>query len=270
MKIAISNIAWQSHEEKAIAYFMQQLGIEGVEIAPTKIWSSPLTASDAEIAEYKQFWLNHQIQIVAMQALLFGKPDLTIFSDAQKRQETIDYLAGIIQLGAKFGAKVLVFGSPKNRHIKDLPAADVAEIAGEFFDRIGTISHQVGVQFCIEPNPTAYDCDFINDSSQGLDLVKSVANPGFGLHLDAAGMTLSQENIDVAIENASSHLCHFHISEPYLEPIGTGGVEHEKFAAALRRSNYRGWTSIEMKAQHPDNNLVVVEKALKMALKVYR
>ncbi len=270
MKIAISNIAWQSHEEKAIAYFMQQLGIEGVEIAPTKIWPSPLAASDAEIAAYKQFWLSHNIQIVAMQALLFGKPDLTIFSDAQKRQETIDYLAGIIQIGAKLGAKVLVFGSPKNRHVKDLPVAEVAEIAGEFFDRIGTMANQVGVQFCIEPNPTAYDCDFINTSSQGLDLVKSVSNPGFGLHLDAAGMTLSQENIEIAIEHTTAHLCHFHISEPYLEPIGTGGVEHDRFAAALRRSNYSDWTSIEMKAQHADNNLVVVENALKMALKVYR
>jgi len=269
MNLAISNIAWQSHEENAIADLMQQLGIRGVEIAPTKIWSSPLEATYAEIAEYRQFWRDRNIQIVALQALLYGRPDLTVFESAKKRQETIAYLSKIVELAARIGAKVLVFGSPKNRQVRNLNPQDVEEIAVDFFGKVGEISDRHGVQFCIEPNPSVYDCDFINTSSQGLELVKMVNSPGFGLHLDAAGMTLSEENIESAIANSISQVCHFHISEPYLEPVGTGGVEHSRFAEALRQTNYLGWTSIEMKAQNLDSNLENVERSLKIALQYY-
>lgn len=34
MKLAISNIAWQLHEDDTIAMKMQELGVKGVEIAP--------------------------------------------------------------------------------------------------------------------------------------------------------------------------------------------------------------------------------------------
>ncbi|MEY3826102.1 MAG: hypothetical protein RLZZ148_916 [Cyanobacteriota bacterium] len=98
MKIAISNIAWQIEEEPAIANLLQQLNIKGVEIAPTKIWQNPLTATDAEIKKYREFWQGYGIEIVAMQALLFGRNDLTIFESKEKRQATLSYLYIFIKL----------------------------------------------------------------------------------------------------------------------------------------------------------------------------
>ncbi|MFB2968475.1 sugar phosphate isomerase/epimerase family protein [Aerosakkonema sp. BLCC-F183] len=269
MKIAISNIAWQVQEEEAIANLMQNLNIKGVEIAPTKNWPSPLTASDSEIAAYRKFWESRDIEIVAMQALLFGRPDLTIFQSEQKRQETFEYLSGIIQLGSKFGAKVLVFGSPKNRSIGKLPPQQVQQIAKEFFYGLGEVASKNGVFFCIEPNPPVYGCDFINTSTQGLELVNTVNSDGFGLHLDAAGMTMSGEAIAGAIEQAFKRVCHFHISEPNLGQIGTGGVDHQLFSHTLSELNYQGWTSIEMKTQNPDANITNVEQALQIAIQHY-
>lgn len=269
MKIAISNIAWHSHEEAAIADLMQQLGVSGVEIAPTKIRSSPLDATATELSEYRQFWSNRGIQIVALQALLFGRPDLTIFESENQRQETIAYLAGTIEIAAKLGASVLVFGSPKNRQVGNLKPQEIEEIAIEFFSQVGNIADPHGVKFCIEPNPAVYNCDFINTSLEGLDLVKSVNSPGFGLHLDAGGMTLNDENIERAIATSGSRICHFHISAPHLDPVETGSVEHPRFAEALRQIQYNGWTSIEMRSQHPESNFDNIERALKVAIQQY-
>ena len=53
MKIAVSNIAWQLAEEEVIAQIMQALAIKGVEIAATKLWSSPSVATKNDIEEYK-------------------------------------------------------------------------------------------------------------------------------------------------------------------------------------------------------------------------
>jgi sugar phosphate isomerase/epimerase len=270
MKIAISNIAWQLEEEESIAEIMQELGIKGVEIAPTKIWKVPLSAADSEIESYKNFWQSRGIEIVAMQALLYGRPDLTIFQETQKRQETFQYLASIIELGSKLGVRVLVFGSPKNRMISHLSWEEAEAIALPFFFDLGEVAAQHDLIFCIEPNPPAYNCDFITNSQQGLELVAKVNNKGFGLHLDAAGMTLSEESIEPTLKQALDRLCHFHISEPYLGQVGEGKVDHQKFGDLLAKLNYQGWKSIEMKAQSPDSNHLHVMQALETAMQYYR
>jgi sugar phosphate isomerase/epimerase len=269
MKIAISNIAWQIEEEPAIANLLQQLNIKGVEIAPTKIWQNPLTATDAEIKKYREFWQGYGIEIVAMQALLFGRNDLTIFESKEKRQATLSYLYKIIELGNKLGVNVLVFGSPKNRTIGDLPEAEVQKIAQDFFYALGEIAVENQVSFCIEPNPPAYNCDFIINSQQGLELVKQTNSQGFRLHLDAAGMTLGEEDLVTSLSKALPYLCHFHISEPFLGQVGDGKVDHETLGKTLKALNYQGWTSIEMRSQSEESNLDSVRKALLIAQQWY-
>lgn len=263
MKIAISNIAWHMEEEESIACVMEDLGVTGVEIAPTKIWSFPLAVSKNDIKSYQKFWQNKGIEIISLQALLFGKPDLKIFSNSQNRQETFNYLCGMIELASKLEAKVLVFGSPKNRTIGDLDLTSALEIAQEFFFNLGEFAVKNGVIFCIEPNPNIYGCDFITNSNQGLDLVKKVNSQGFRLHLDSAGMTLSDEDIKSALTKSIAQLCHFHLSEPYLGQVGDGEVNHQLFTHILSDLNYQQWVSIEMKAQHPVNNIPSVTKAIK-------
>lgn len=269
MKIAISNIAWQVKEEESIAQIMQSFNITGVEIAPTKICDSPLTATNAEIESYRKFWQSRGIEIVAMQALLFGRPDLTIFRNAEKRKETLDYLSDTIELGSKLGAKSLIFGSPNNRRIENLTGNEVEEIAVSFFFELGEIAAKYGIKFCIEPNPTVYNCNFINTSQEGLELVEKVNSDGFGLHLDAAAMTLNGEAIETTIVQCFSRLCHFHISEPFLAPVGEGKVDRQTFANTLANLNYQGWKSIEMKAQNIDSNIENVTEALRVAIQYY-
>lgn len=269
MKLAISNIAWHVEQDLAVAEIMRRYGAEGVEIAPTKVWPSPVTVTDQEVQDYRAFWADQGISVVAMQALLFGRPELTIFGDRAKRNETLRYLRKMIELGCKLGARVLVFGSPANRKAGDLPAADVERIAVEFFAQLGRVAHSHGLTFCIEPNPVVYGCDFITDSPAGLALVDQVDQPGFGLHLDAAGMTLSGEDIPVALDRAGSRIRHFHISEPDLAPIGSGGVDHATVAAALHTTDYDRWVSIEMRAPEPEAALAQVASALDTARQHY-
>lgn len=269
MKIAISNIAWQIEEEEAISQILKDFGIKGVEIAPTKVWKNPLSATSDEIRSYKQFWNDRGIDIVAMQALLFGRPDLTIFESAEVRKKSFDYLSGMIRLGVQLGVNTLVFGSPKNRRIGDMKLEEAMEIAQSFFYELGEVAHQNGVIFCLEPNPAIYNCDFITDSQQGLDLVNRTNSQGFRLHLDAAGMTLSEEPIELSLSQSFSYLCHFHISEPYLGIVGDNVVDHKIFGQTLEQLNYSGWMSIEMKAQNAENNTPYVRQALETAIEYY-
>lgn len=247
MKLAISNIAWEARDDELVAALLQEHGVDGVEIAPTVRWPSPLEVSQAELRDYRRFWNSRGIEIVALQALLYGRSDLTIFESEEKRRETLDYLAGMARLGACLGAGLLVFGSPKNRLVGDLSPAAAEEIARAFFEEAGRAAFDEGVVLCIEPNPEVYGCDFVTKARQGLELVAKVGSPGFGLHLDAAGMTLADDPLVSSLEDCVPALCHFHASEPYLGPLGEGGVDHATVAQTLSRLNYAHRVSVEMR-----------------------
>ncbi|PTL80227.1 sugar phosphate isomerase/epimerase [Vitiosangium sp. GDMCC 1.1324] len=267
MRLAASNIAWKSAEDAAAAEALREVGAEGVEIAPTAVWPKPLEASDAEIREYRRRWESRGLRIVSMQALLFGRPELRIFGDEAARKATFDYLAGIIRLGGQLGATALVFGSPKNRAIGELPRSVAEELALPFFRGLGEFAVQHGTALCIEPNPPAYGADFITTAAEGLELVRKVGSRGFRLHLDAGGMTMTGELLD---SSAFAEAVHFHASEPNLAPVGSGGTRHEDFARNLRSVGYRGWVSLEMRASGETGNIEPLRKALHHAASAYR
>jgi len=269
MNIAVSNIAWDLSEEHQAAELLQRKKIKGVEIAPTKIWPSPLEAGEESIAAYRKWWTERGIAIVAFQALLFGRPDLTLFESPAVREETFAYLSGIIRLASALGAKVLVFGSPKNRLVGEQDRERVWETAVDFFRRLGEQAEAENTVFCIEPNAAAYGCDFIQTAREGLELVRRVNHPGFGLHLDAGVLTLNEEPYEKILEESIDCLVHFHISEPHLALIGEGKTDHHRIATSLKTLNYPGWVSIEMRNGLKTSNLEAVEQALDFVLTYY-
>jgi len=269
MRLAASNIAWQRAQDDAVARILTELGFAGVEIAPTAIWPKPLEASAQEVRAYRQEWESRGLPIVAMQALLFGRLDLTIFGDAATRAATREYLAGIIRLGGQLGAKALVFGSPKNRQVGNLPRAQAEEIACEFFHALGEVAVEHGTALCVEPNPTVYACDFITTAREGLELVRKVGSKGFCLHVDAGGITLSQEPVDDALKESMRMARHFHASEAQLAPLGSGTVAHERFASALRETRYDRWVSVEMRSIAEDTDHSRLRAALEAARSAY-
>jgi len=270
MKLAVSNIAWTKEEEADVAGLLRDLGVQYIEVAPTKQWQDPTKASEQEIAEYKAFWDSYGLKIVAFQSMLFPRPELKILQDEANRNEALAYLEDFTGLAGTLGAEVMVFGSPKNRQKGDMDATEANTIATEFFDSLGSRAAQENVFFCIEPNPTDYACDFVTNAQEGIDFVTKVGNPGFQLHLDIAGMTLAHDDVASSIKAAAPILKHFHISSPMLEQVeDRDDVKHRDAAAALREIGYDRYVSIEMRPAAAGENLARVEKAVRFAQEVY-
>jgi sugar phosphate isomerase/epimerase len=250
MNVAVSNIAWPVEQDAAVADALAALGVSGVEIAPTKVWPAPLEATDAQIDAYRKFWAARGISIVAAQALLFGRPDLTLFESADARARTLEYLGGIVRVCARAGARALVFGSPKNRRVGTRGRVEVWPEAIEFFGRLGELAAAAGTVVVMEANPPEYGADFVTRAGEALDLVRAVNHPGFRLHLDTACMTMANDDAAAIIPSAVPFLSHVHASEPHLAPVGGGAVDHRAFSALLA-AGYGGWVSIEMRQVDP-------------------
>ena len=246
MRLAVSNIAWPPEADAAAADLLAGWGVNGVEVAPSRVCDRPWEAAAERVRAYRGFWEDRGLPIVAMQALLFGRGDLVVFGGAAVRRRLLDYLGGIIDLAATLGASRLVFGSPKNRVRGSLGTAQAETIATAFFREVGRRAADRGVWLGIEPNPPAYGCDFLVDSRQVIEFVDGIDEDGLGVHLDTGAMMLADESPAEIMAAAGRRWRHLHASEPALAAVGTGGVDHAEVAAALCGSGYDGFVSVEM------------------------
>lgn len=132
MKLAISNIAWDTEENESIVEILNRLNVGGIEIAPTKLWNRPVEVEQTAIVQEKQKWTSKHIDLVAMQSLLFGQSNMNLFGQEDSRNAMLDYLKEIIRLAGYLGTKSLVFGSPKNRIADELSKSEQMNIAIPF------------------------------------------------------------------------------------------------------------------------------------------
>src|SRR2546429_5820358 len=102
LRLAVSNIAWESEEDDEIAALLRLDNVSAIEVGPTKWRECPLDATARDIAGYRHEWADRGMRIVSLQSLLFGRPDLQLFGPS--RAALADYLRGMIEFGAALGA----------------------------------------------------------------------------------------------------------------------------------------------------------------------
>lgn len=247
MKLAVSNIAWKPADDAEVGAVLRAEGADAVELAPTAYWPDPLKTPRADLRSLRAAWEGRGLPVVALQSLLFGFPDLNLFDDAT-RPAMLQRLAGMLEVAAELGAGPLVFGSPRNRLRRGLRWEAALDVAVPFFRALGERAGDLGVCLCIEPNPPAYGCDFVTNAAEGRELVATVASPGFGLHLDVAGLSMAGDDPAAELERSAGMLRHVHFSAPGLAPVGAADLDYAGVAARLRAIGWTGVASIEMKA----------------------
>lgn len=270
MRLAISNIAWDTSEDEDVATLLQQFAIDAIDIAPGKYFPDPASATDADISQVRGWWAERGIEITGMQALLFGTNGLNVFGTAESQASLLKHLAAVCRIGAGLGATRVVFGSPKNRDRSGLCDQEALEMASSFFRHLGDIAQASGVTICLEPNPTCYGANFMTTSAETARVVKCIAHPAIQMQLDTGALTINGENPLVVLHDYAALIGHVHASEPDLLPLGLGGTEHGQMFTALMQYLPDHVVTIEMVAPKDESHLVSIERALQVATHHYR
>jgi len=258
MKLAISNIAWSPEEEPQVLELLATYRVEGIEVAPTVLHPNWQGLTAAAGRAYRKTLAERDIEVCALQALLFGRPDLNVF-DATCYPAFLEHMDEVAEYGAALGAEVLVFGSPKNRRRGQLSMDDAYAQAIPFLRDVGTVCQRHGCVIGWEHNPVEYGCDFITNLADVCELVDKVDHPGVRVHGDAGGLMMTGGAVCGELL-AAADCAHFHISAPFLESVYPHRENYAKYLRLLRDSGYQGWISIEMK--RPELGLVDVEQSL--------
>ncbi len=267
MKLAVSNIAWASDEDHEALSLLRTSQVQGIEVAPTRLWPNWAGATPEAATAYAQAMREAGFETPSLQSLLYGLPDLQVFGTARQQTDLITHLARVAELAAAMQAKVLVFGSPKNRDRGDLTPAEAMQHAIRFFRQAGQACADAGVTLAIEANPSHYQCNFVTRWQEAEELVRGCNHPGIGLHLDTACTVLAGDDPVAAVPQVADILVHVHASEPDLGPFTSPRSDHLAMGQALRAVGYTGWCSVEMR--RTSTPLADIQVAAQLAHRCY-
>ncbi len=267
MKLAISNIAWQTDRMDEHLALLRDVECDGVELSPSMVWADPTRVSPADVRRFKKHVDGYGLTIPSMHSLTYPRPDLTFFDSAQSRSELIAYVANLGEIANLVEAPVMVFGSSAAREIGLRNPDECHRILVESFGAMATRLEPLGVRLLIEPLDRQFT-DCITNLDEGHQLVQAVNHPLFGLHVDLKCSFAEHEDQERVWTKYVTEIKHCHVADPDLRPPSAACDGHREAASAMRRAGYDGYIAIEMRRDSGDT-LNVVRDALAFVRQTY-
>ncbi|MDP6785628.1 MAG: sugar phosphate isomerase/epimerase family protein [Rhodospirillales bacterium] len=268
-KLAVSNIALSAYGHAAELGRLTELGLAGVEVAPSRVWRDTWRGLTPEkVRAYRRDVEAAGLSVVGLHSLFYDHPELGLFREAETRAETLDFLVHLSAVCRDLGGRTLIWGGGRRR-------GDVAEAAAltealAFMAELGQRTEGHGTCFCFEPlGPD--ETDFINSAFDALAIVEAVSHPGLRMQLDAKALVANAEATSEPFRAAAPHLVHFHANEPDLGVLGSSGaVDHAALGGFLRDIGYQDFVSIEQRMLDADDPLADVAASARVLKECYR
>lgn len=238
MAFAISTLAFaDSSEEAELLPQLHAMGIGAIEVAPTKRWPAWVGADQDGAVCYRQALDAININVCALQAIVFGRPELTLFG--ADFSPWLPHFERLSMLAATLGARSLILGAPGQRDPGS--SSDPDTIAADRLRQLAAVCAPKHITVAVEPVPSAR---FVRTLSDAQLLAERVAHPQFGWHLDASAWAASGEDLSQVLRRSLPQ--HVHLSQPALRGPGDGPIDFVGLVDALRSAGYIGDFSFEI------------------------
>ncbi|MBI1368133.1 MAG: TIM barrel protein [Planctomycetes bacterium] len=255
MKFALCNETYQQWPFDRTCDDIAAAGYDAVEIAPFTLREDPGTLRESDAKSAGDTARAAGLQVVGLHWLLVrpkGEALHLTTDDAAVRQRTVAYAQHLVRLCAAAGGRIMVWGSPKQRNIAEGQSYDDAfRHAADAMRNIAEVAEPLGVVIALEPLARK-ETNFLTTAAETIKLIDAVGSPSVQLHLDVKAMSDEPRPIPQIIEASKAHTVHFHANDPNLRGPGQGDVDHTPIAAALKKSGYTGYVSVEVFDYTPD------------------
>jgi len=173
----------------------------------------------------------------AVDRLCLMSPDKAIVAEAMRR------LRRFLEFAGEDGAVVDV-GLLRGR-LDGM--SDPAAARDDLRDRLlesAEHAERCGARVTIEPI-NRFETDFIHSAQDGLEWVRKVGHPNFGVMLDTFHMNIEDASIERSIREVAACLWHIHIGDSNRLAAGEGHFDFAGMIAALKEVGYDGFLSAE-------------------------
>ena len=185
-KLAVSNIALSAYDHAAELGRLTDLGLSGVEVAPSRVWRDTWHGlTPALVAAYRRDVEAAGLGVVGLHSLFYDHPELGLFRDAETRARSLDFLVHLSAVCRDLGGRTLIWGG--GRRLGDVGQAPARAEAQAFMAELCRRIEGHGTVFCFEPlGPD--ETDFINSAFDALAIVAAVDHPALRMQLDAKAL----------------------------------------------------------------------------------
>lgn len=262
MKLCVSNIAWNSQFTEQAYSILKKYDIKGVDIAPTLINKNIDRIIPTDLLNSAK---KYNLKLVGMQSLLYSCPNISLFDGEQEKEIILKHLLKVFKLAKKLKIKKLVFGSPKNRFIKNTKTFKL-DNAVKIFRNISNLAKTYNCIICFEANPINYNCNFITNTLESIDFVKLVNHKNFKLNLDISTVILNNEDLENILRRGIKLIEHMHISSPFLKNIYK--INNKNISFLIKKYKYNKWIALECNFQDK-NDLLEFKKNVAIFSEAY-
>lgn len=238
MKFGVTSWVWVYPFDPKVIKRVEEMGFDGIEIPiedPSKI--------DGE--KIREILRSSRIECSSICAVMSPKRDLAN-DDNDIRENGKRYVRTCIDFSVKFDSEIVAgpiyssvgptLGMPdKNKEWR---------YAVEGLKELGKYAEDRGVFLAIEPL-NRYETHLINTVSECLKLIKEVDSPALKVHFDTYHANIEEKSLGNAIRQCGSLLYHFHSCENDRGTPGSGHIEWNEAAKALKEIEYNRYMVIE-------------------------
>ena len=260
---AVSNIALPPYEHAAELARLGALGLEGLEVAPSRVWQDTWQGLTPEmVAAYRRDVEGAGLRVVGLHSLFYDHPELGLFRDAATRARSFDFLVHLSAVCRDLGGRTLIWGGGRRRG--DVPEAAARAEAETFMAELCRRIEGYETCLCFEPlGPD--ESDFINSAFEALAIVEAVDHPALRMQLDAKALVANGEAGLETFRAVAPRLVHFHANEPGLGVLGTSGaVDHGALGGFLRDIGYCEFVSIEQRMLNAADPIADVARSVRV------
>ena len=240
MKLGMNLLLWTGNiteEQYPVMAKIKAAGYDGVE----------LPVFDEDVSRYKAIRTELDKQGLKCTAVTVMTPEANPISpEASIRAAAVERLKKIIEINHTLGSEALCgpYHSPLGVFSGGGPTDAEKGRAVEVLRKAADFAKQANLTLAIE-YLNRFECYFLTTAADAAALVKSVDHANFRCMYDTFHAHIEEKSQAKAIETVNGSFAHVHISENDRGTPGTGQVRWDEAFAALKKTGYDGWLTIE-------------------------
>ncbi|MEZ6060266.1 MAG: sugar phosphate isomerase/epimerase family protein [Planctomycetaceae bacterium] len=164
-------------------------------------------------------------------------------ADQTRRAQACDFIRGIIDAGARFGAPAII-GSMQGKWDDKTDKATAIGYLRDCLNELGEHAKQHDVPLIYEPL-NRYETNLATTMAEGVELLKPLATDGVLLLADLFHMNIEEADIAGALRDGGKHIGHVHFVDSNRQAAGRGHIDFAPVAQALADIGYQGYCSAE-------------------------
>ena len=243
MQLSVSNLAWPVEETDWCLAQLQAHGIEAIEAAPSKLFSSWQAVEQDRITDVIRHLERYHLHVSSFQSITFGVQEIALVGDAHKQKKLLDHFTTVAALLNALGGDMAVFGSPALRQERNLDTTQLVS----FFSRANEIFCHHNVKLALETVPEYYGCQVLNTLPETDRFLTDAALSNVVRHFDTGCQFLSGDLENIPRCQAFLEKCeHLHISQQDLNDFSHPS-SYNMSSADWIKAHYKGrWCVLEL------------------------